>query len=228
MAVRVEERFSYFLGLDVGKVNDPAAVCVLERRHRYFAGPYDPVDPTAHAPEVRYSVRHLERLPLGTSYPAVADRIGAIAAKLRQRPAGIAGSVRLSDVIVDVTGVGRPVLDLLQQRALGATLTGVNFTGGQRASSSESGVWNVPKADLVSNLVVMFQAGELLIAEALPEAPVLVRELVNFRRFVSDSGRASYGNDGTEAKHDDYVSAAALAAWKARVRAAGPQGQRLF
>ncbi len=215
MPVSSLEKQAYYLGLDVGKVNDPSALCVLERRLKFQPGPHSPAHPDYGATRLRYSVRHLERLPLGTSYPAVADRVAAIADKLP-----------LQEIVVDITGVGRPVLDMLREKVLGVQLTGVHFTGGEKATSPDNRVWNVPKKDLVSGLVVMFQSKELLIAEGLPDAPVLVKELVNFRQFLSATGYASFGNDGKEAQHDDYVSACALAAWRAYRRAPRGLGER--
>jgi len=55
----------------------------------------------------------------------------------------------------------------------------------------------------------MFQARELLIAEQLADASVLVNELVNFRMTLREAGRDTYGNGG-DAEHDDYITAAAL------------------
>lgn len=213
MPVSPVVRSHFYLGLDVGKVRDPAALCVLERRSVFTPGPHQPnFGSTGAWSAHRYLVRHLERLPLGTPYPAAVDRVAAIAEKLR------VSRTPLSDVIVDVTGVGRPIFDLLADRGLVARVVGVNFTGGDRASSVDNRIWNVPKRDLVAGLVLLFQSRELQIADRLPDAQVLVQELVNFQETISAAGNASYGNDGVNAKHDDYVSAAALAAWRARRR----------
>ena len=78
----------FILGVDLGQVNDYTALVVLER-----------VGSELHA-------RHIERLPLGISYP---DQVARIAALI--------GSPELArDVLVavDATGVGRAVTDLLR------------------------------------------------------------------------------------------------------------------
>ena len=222
MPVNPVEMSSFTVGLDVGKVKDPAALCVLERRRVFTPGPHASQAPAHGATELSYRIRHLERLPLGTSYPALADRVAQMAERLRVT---LLPGAELADVVVDVTGVGRAVLDLLRDRGLGCTVVGVNFTGGQRVSAAADAVWNVPKRDLVSELVVLFQTRQLLIAEQLKEAPVLVNELVNFRQFLGESGQVSYANDGAEAKHDDYVTAAALCAWRSRRRAPRTLGE---
>jgi hypothetical protein len=229
MAVGAVVITRYYVGVDVGQVRDPAALCVLERRMVFVPGPHAGSDPASGSESWSYRIRHLERCKLGLSYPAVVDRVAAVSAKLvalEVRP----GLCNSAEVIVDVTGVGRPVYDLLVDRVRGSQVTGVNFTSGQVANSGDGRVWNVPKRDLVAGLVVGFQDRELLIAEKLPEAAVLVNELVNFQMTLSAAGRDSYSNDGALAKHDDYVSAAALAYWRARKRAPGRlgQGARLF
>lgn len=218
MPVSPVTKSSYYLGLDVGKVRDPAAIAVMERRSVFTPGPFEPAGGAAGVTVTTYRIRHLERLPLGTAYPAVCDRVSAIADK-----------IRLADVVVDCTGVGRPIFDLLADRGLhaavhgdgrlGVRVVGVNFTSGAVASTNDGRIWNVPKRDLVAGLVLLFQNRELQIAERLADAQVLVQELVNFQETISAAGRVSFGNDGTNAKHDDYVSAAALCAWRARLRA---------
>ncbi|MGH9584643.1 MAG: hypothetical protein ACRD4O_17110, partial [Bryobacteraceae bacterium] len=175
----------YYLGLDVGKVRDPAAVCVLERRSVFVPGPFEPSDENG-ATTVSYLVRHLERLPLGTPYTAVCERVAEIADKLE------ASGCALADTIVDITGVGRPIFDLLLGSV--ASVIGVNFTAGKKPSTADGRIWNVPKRDLVAGLVLLFQSRELRIAEKLPDAQTLVQELVNFRQTISESGKDSYGN----------------------------------
>lgn len=75
-----------------------------------------------------YVIRHLERLPLGTPYPAVAQRLVAICEGVRARVARAEAERMLEPpccrppaedasltVFVDATGVGQPVVDLLAQ-----------------------------------------------------------------------------------------------------------------
>ncbi len=114
---------------------------------------------------------------------------------------------------VDATGVGSPVIDLLKRERMKATLKPIQIIGGANGSS-EFGMTRVPKRDLVSTVQVYLQNGRLKIAEQLPEAETLTRELQNFQVKINDNAHDSYGawREGT---HDDLILAASLALWAA-------------
>jgi hypothetical protein len=64
----------YFVGLDLGQAADYTALAVLEKTEAL----------DAHPPRTivrKYAVRHLERLALGTAYPAVVTRVLALVAR---------------------------------------------------------------------------------------------------------------------------------------------------
>ena len=148
------EYLRYIIGVDLGQAQDPTAVAAAE-----VAGD-------------ELHLRHLERLPLGTPYPAVIERIGVIA-----------GTLQDCDLVVDATGVGRPVID--QMREQGLDPVAVTITGG-RAILFDGQTWRVPKRALVRPLVAALEAGRLKVAKSLPEAEALVRELQAFKRQISD------------------------------------------
>lgn len=188
----------YTVGVDLGQANDYTAITVLEQ------------DGSGEA--AGYAVRHLERFPLGTAYPAQVERIKALLRALRGSSGGAA------DLVVDQTGVGRPVIDILKAAALKPIA--VTITGGD-AVSRDRDEYRVPKRDLVSTVQVLLQGGRLKIAKALPHAQTLVDELLGFKVRVSVAGHDSYGNDvgaWREAQHDDLVLSVALAAWHAETR----------
>lgn len=93
---------------------------------------------------------------------------------LLQRPP-LQGAARL---VVDGTGCGRPVVDLLIQAGLNPVA--VNIHGGEQVTH-EGRHWRIPKRDLAGALQVLLQTQRLKVAEALPLAPTLVQELLNFR-----------------------------------------------
>ncbi|MGY0799055.1 hypothetical protein ACW7G0_08390 [Lysobacter sp. A286] len=152
-------------------------------------------------PHPRYEVQHLERLQLGMPYPAQVDRLEAMVC----RPPLSHAAPR---VLVDYTGVGRPVFDMFAGRPALRRAQGVVITGGRETSSTTAG-WSVPKGELVSKLQALLHAGELRIASTLPDAPVLLRELQDFRVRFTESGNATF--NAREGAHDDLVLALALA-----------------
>src|SRR5215207_5139360 len=124
-------RFSYYIGLDLGQMSDYTAIAVIEEPvwipdaavawdlHQPAAGWTTPAAlvpgllARARAIEAGRSrparpvvaLRHLERLPLGTPYPAVVERVAQVMAT-----GPLAG--RAPMLVVDHPGVGRPVSDL--------------------------------------------------------------------------------------------------------------------
>src|SRR5438046_146710 len=75
-----------------------------------------------HGSAASYSIRHVQRLRLGTPYPTVAEHIARLAAAIRERDAAEYGTAygpgegpRHLQIRCDATGVGRPVIDLLQR-----------------------------------------------------------------------------------------------------------------
>jgi hypothetical protein len=88
----------------------------------------------------------------------------------------------------------------------------VTITGGDK-ETCESGMWNVPKRDLITGLMVLLQRGEVSICGHLPESETLATELGNMRIKVSLGGQDTYGV-WREGEHDDLVLAAALACWR--------------
>ena len=202
---------SFFIGLDLGQAQDYTATAVVERL------------PGADAPVLH--VRHLERLPLGTPYPRVVTHVQTL---LAQAP--LAGQTQL---VVDATGVGQAVVDMLQQAGLHPIAIALH---GGATVTHEGMHYRVPKRDVVAALQVLLQTHRLRIAQALPLANVLVQELLNFR--VTLDPRTAHDSYAAwrEGQHDDLVLAVALAAWWATWRppAAGilvagalPPGERI-
>jgi hypothetical protein len=181
----------FYLGIDLGKRRDPSAMAIVEGK-------------TVHGLQLRYA----ERVALGTPYPEVAERVRYLVEheNLRGRCA----------VVLDSTGVGEPVVDMLRSSRLGCEVCAVNITGGERETRSGN-VWNVPKRDLMSGVQVLLAQRELKIARTLKEAGPLMRELTNVRMTAGAGGRLRMGADGP-GEHDDLVIALALACWRAKRR----------
>lgn len=200
----------FVVGVDLGQASDYTAISVLE------------VDRGGEG-DARFACRHLERLELGMSYPRQVERMDRLHAALRQVgvPDGAGGllgrrspsAVRL---VVDQTGVGRAVVDLLREVNLDAVA--VSITGGDSIVRVGHREVRVPKRDLVSGLVVAVQTGRLRVAAAAPLARELADELLGFKVSVNARGHDKYGDDvgaWRETAHDDLVLATALAVWYA-------------
>lgn len=208
-------RLEYVIGVDLGQAHDYTAVAVLERElrptgrmlKRYAYGGGSELVPEL---EATYKVRHLERFPLGTAYPLQVERVKELThatQRLRLRN-GERATVRL---VVDQTGVGRPVVDMLKKAGL-RNLTPVTIHGGDQTVRAWPS-YRVPKRELVSVLQVLLQTKRLKVAGALELAQTLQREMLAFKVEISKSGHDTYGNDWRQNPHDDLVLAVALASW---------------
>jgi hypothetical protein len=145
---------------------------------------------------------HLERLELRTPYPEVVERIGAV---IQTPPIRLA----TTPLIVDATGVGLPVVEMMQQAGLGPTL--VTITSGFTVHVDQEGTFRVPKRDLISTMSVLLEQRRLRIPRDLPAADLLTRELQEFKRTVTKVGNDTYAAERD--RHDDMVLALALACW---------------
>jgi len=194
----------FYVGVDLGQARDFTAVAVVEK-----AELRDGWDPVAYGwrKRVRLLVRFLERVPLGTTYPDVVERVVGVT-----RAAELTGRC---DLAVDATGVGRPVVDLLEGRRLGCRrfLPAV-ITGGERESYSE-GYYRLPKRDLMTWMQVLLQRGDLQIAARLAFREELVEEMRLMETRTTKAGREQFGA-WREGAHDDLVFAVALGCWAAR------------
>ncbi len=189
---------SYFLGVDLGQRSDYTAIAIIEK-----IPPVGGDGQTGN--EDLFDLQYLDRLPLGTPYPEVVRRVK----DLLQTPP-TAGDVYC---VVDATGGGIPVVDMFREAKV-FPLVAVTITGGHTVSQDGRN-YSVPKRDLVSLLQVRLQNDRLRIAEGLPLAKILVREMQNFRMKINiATGHDSY-EAWREGDHDDLVLAVALALWYA-------------
>lgn len=201
----------FVLGADLGQAQDYTALTVIESHGTAYSMSYTELDSELRVPrEVRleveglpayHQVRHLERVQLGTPYPAIVDRIGRMVGKLP-------GEKLLG---VDATGVGRPVVDLLEAAWLSPYA--ITITAGDTVQGAAR-TWRVPKRDLVGVLQVAFQARRLQIAAGLSAADLLLQELMNFKVKITAAANDTYGA-WREGVHDDLVLAVAIACWLA-------------
>jgi hypothetical protein len=113
---------------------------------------------------------------------------------------------------IDYTGVGRPVVDLAEDKRLQPI--GLAITGGNSVSwNEERNRVSVPKRDLVNILQIYAQNDRLKVASGLKFGPILIKELETFK--VKIDPRTAHDSYGAwrEGEHDDLVLATAIALW---------------
>jgi hypothetical protein len=198
-----EGKAVYLVGLDLGQSQDYTALVIIEQ---------------AGSAPAHYRLRFIKRFPLRTSYQEIMDFVIRILKSQEFK-------VHPSALIVDATGVGAPVVDMFKRAKVRPIA--VTITGGFEVTRVSGREYRVPKRDLVSTLRLLFDDGRLEIAEGLPEAKVLVDELLNFRLKVSAAGHDTY-EPWREGEHDDLVFATALAAWygENRIKRSKPEGAK--
>lgn len=200
----------FVIGLDLGQKQDYTAVAVVEKKETRGTGE----KPTLH-------LRHLERYALGTPYGEQMDYVAALYERLQNLAATPAAIPRHTipgprpELIVDATGVGVGVTEMLKERDL--KYRAVSITGGT-AEHRANGTYHVPKRNLVSRAVAPFEGQRLKIAKGMKLVPELVRELENFKVKVNTNTAHDSYEAWREADHDDLVLALSLACWWAESR----------
>lgn len=184
----IDRRREFWTGIDLGQSQDYSAVSILERTSRQLL------------------IRHLERLPLDMSYP---DQVEYICMLMNREPL----DKSRQKLVVDYTGVGRPVLDMIRRKVPDAVA--ISIHGGNASTWSQEGRnARVPKRDLINCLQVLAQDGKLKAAKKMQFGPVLTQELQSFRAKISErTAHDSY--NAREGEHDDLVLSVAIAAWAA-------------
>ncbi len=165
---------SYYAGLDLAQTDDYTAVVVL-----------DAAQPRARA----VLVERFRGLPYTQAVDRVVDHLAPFRDLL---------------LLVDSTGVGRAVVDILRLKAPWLRLVPVHLHGGEQIRRAPDGL-HIPKRTLAQPLRALLAAGRL----EIPPGP-LADELRHFHIKLD----ARTGHDRYEAStgHDDLVVAASLAA----------------
>lgn len=110
-------------------------------------------------------------------------------------------------LIVDYTGVGRPVVDLLNDH--GINTIGLTITGGRKSNWATGRSVTVPKVEMITRLQVAIQYGSLLLAKGIECMDIIIKELIN---FTLTSGRG-VKMEASGGYHDDTVMSLAMAVW---------------
>ena len=194
-----EKETMWIISADLGQANDYTAISILER---IITG--NGVLGIDRRGERTINLRHIERMR-GVEYPAIVDRMK----QLYLSPALID---QTKAVVIDYTGLGRPVYDMMKQAGFYWSLNAISITGGNDTTAGDRS-YNVPKRELVSSLQIELQCNRLKIAKGIKEADALIEELSNFQTAISANGHDTY--NGANGVHDDLVMSVAMGVWLA-------------
>ncbi len=201
------------IGVDVGQKHDPTAIAVVEGQLRTEPNPARPGNDKQIA---NFLVRFLERQPVGTSYPEIAQRVSELCRKVEGRGG------RRPIVYIDATGLGTPVVDLIKEGIpISWPVWAVYFTFGDRRTADEDARQvTLGKAFLVTQLQALIQARRIHLPKTA-ESEILVEELLDYEITVERDANDHYGAFRV-GKHDDLVTALGLAvhrtpSWRASV-----------
>jgi hypothetical protein len=196
----------FVIGLDLGQKQDYTAVAVVEKEERSEAGE-----------KPMLYLNHLERYALGTPYGEQMDSVVALVERIKEKIKDRAKQdwpnqyrPRQPELIVDATGVGVGVVEMLKDRGL--RYRAVTITAGF-SEATGGGTYHVPKRNLVSRAVAPFEGRRLKIARSMSLVPELVHELENFKVKVNLTTAHDSYEAWRESDHDDLVLALALACW---------------
>ena len=127
----IAEAERYTVGVDLGQSFDPTAISCIRRLEAADCDPSRSI----------FQVGHLERLPLGIPYPSIVRTVAGVLAAPRLRGR--------SELVIDYTGVGRPVFDMFE--GAGLSPIGVTITSGA-TTTNEGMIYGVPKLHLISRV----------------------------------------------------------------------------
>ncbi len=187
----------FVFGVSIGLAQDFTAICILER----FEELTGEAKNGRWLTEVRYEAPYLERLPLGTGFIEITERLKELIDDLPSH-----GRLR---TLVDRTICGRPPIDHMRKEGLTVAPVKIMHSG-----TARGGVYygfSVPKDEMASSLMLLFQADRLKIRDTA-EADELTNELQNY----SPKPSSVIGKDleaWRERPSDDLVFATMLPCW---------------
>ena len=194
-----------YAGLDLGQKHDFSAIAVVEREDERRHGLSSSVMKCLR-------VRHLERVPLGTPYASVA-------ARSVRHYFGQTEFRQTKQLVVDATGVGGPVVELLRTVWLPCPVTSVTITAGD-TEHGRGNDWHVPKRDLLMGLAMLLEQGQLKDSAGV-EGDGDAGAGVDGDRGAAARGRA--GGDGGGGGRGSRM----IWRWRWRWRVGGGGGRRL-
>ncbi|MCH9647752.1 MAG: hypothetical protein K0U98_05900 [Deltaproteobacteria bacterium] len=189
------------IGVELGQQKKPSALCVAGAERRWV--------PDKEEKETHFLIRHLERLPLGSSFPEVASRLdevarGAARHSTSEKPLPGWGPPR---TYVNATGLGEAVIEVL--RGPSTEILAVYFNHGDRRLEESRTEVKLGKAYLVARLQALLQTRQLHLPNTA-EAETLAKELLDYEIRVTEDANDRYGAFRV-GRNDDLITALGLA-----------------
>lgn len=153
-----------------------------------------------------FYVRAVGRLPLGTKYPAVGEHVADVVVGLNNRNI-------TPFLLVDVTGVGRPVFDIIQPKLSKADVyvSAVTFTSGTTLKGHPGSPEIVMgKEVLVSRVQALLQTTRLRMPDT-DQTRALAEELRTYEIRISEQTANLQAGAFKTGAHDDMATALGLA-----------------
>ena len=190
------------IAADIGKKRDYTAICGIEKWQNRWAWPYE----NKKDGEPYYRLKFIERLPLDTEYNKQVETVKWVFDTVVEE---YSEQNLKPDVVVDATGAGTVVLDMIRQTL---PAYGIWFHGGRNVNY-ENGVYNVPVSDLAMVLQVAMQSKRLTFAAGIPDLVKLKKELLAFTYKTNIKTGHTQFEAWRERDHDDQVYAVCCGLW---------------
>jgi hypothetical protein len=197
---------SIYVAVDLGKKADHTAVTIIEPFLPRFQSPDSVI--FGHRAFI-YKISRIRRYDLETPYPVIARTLKKINNQLIQDD-----KLDYIYFVLDEGGVGAGVSDQVCELIPHADVYRVTLTGGKSAKWNDSRNLSLPKPQMSSTLIALFEADRIWIPKGEHHAEDLKQELLNYEHKVSQAGHDQYGSIKT-GTFDDIVSALGIGIWVA-------------
>jgi len=206
---RENKRHESILSVDLGKAQDFSTFVVCESK---------PIRVTSLSGSDRYAMQlevlNIQRLPLGTAYPVVAEAIYGLYYDKRLWLQEVRNHAEVRpELVVDAGGVGDPICDELEKH-MGMKLVRYKLVRGTTATTAayKGRHWTVPRSRMFSMLDGAFSSNWIIIDPRLALARELAEELKNLK-IEQDEETGYVRVTHREGEHDDLSIALAAANW---------------
>lgn len=184
------------IGVDLGQSQDYSALAVTEQIERDG--------------KPAFVVRTIERLPLGSTYAAAAERVAFILGELRRKSdadeADGRPGVRL-ECVIDRSGVGAAAVELFRERGV-RPLVEVTIVGGDAVTErADDGRIMMGKVHMITRMRVQHEQRRLDVPRS-EMGRLFADELRDFRGDRTPAGNQTFS--ARSGAHDDVLIAAAL------------------